>query len=149
MKRIVQLHPFLVGLAIVAAEKIDSFIDEGETEIIGCYDPEYCASYDEIAVSITRYTATFFIAHFPQKRKSADLLFAQISAWLINQDLVNTAIQPDDATFVGNKFSWNVDILNDDAANIEIRIPFREVVIASAADNGEIELDGKRYSLNE
>lgn len=136
MNKIKQLHRFLVELDMVRAERIQSFVDE----------PKFIPSGKivnhgaEPAILLCRqeYTATFNIDEFPHKKHSPLLLFAQVSAWLLENDTERTDIAEPET---------NVEVIDNNSANVEFSIIFTEDVYGAEDPAGPLQLNGKRYRL--
>jgi hypothetical protein len=135
MNKLTALTTFLLNLNLFAAEQLESFVDD-LTIMPACRT----AAAGQIVVCEMDYTAAFYIERFPHGSTPAPLFFAQISAWLVQNDPDRT-----DA----NDFPVTVDILDDSTADLEIRIPFTELVTASETVDGPIAFKTKRYTLDD
>jgi hypothetical protein len=134
MKKIKALHAFILGLDLFAAEQMDSYVDD--LRIVPAVRP--AGTPEKIIITEMRYTATFFIERYPHGQVSPNILFAQISAWLIENDAERT--EPID-------FPMIVDLLDTETANLEFGIAFEELVIATEDANGSINVRNKKYAL--
>lgn len=134
MNKIKALTSFLISLDLVAAENIESFVDDPKIIPSG-----KCLSHNSIVLYRQDYTATIYIEDFPHKEHPAELLFGHLCSWLLNNDDRQEIAQP----------TVNVDVLDNDTANIEISIEFKEDVEAIEDDAGPIELFGFRYRILE
>lgn len=134
MIKITALTTFLLNLNLFAAEQLESFVDDLTILPAG----RNTAAAGRIVVCEMDYTAALYIERFPHGQIPAALLFAQISAWLLQNDPDRTE---------SNAFPVTVDILDEQTADLEIRIPFTEIVYADADSGGPIDIMGTRYAL--
>ena len=135
MKKLTELTTFLLDLNLFAAEQLESFVDDlkitpscRKTQIEG-----------RLIITEMHYTAVLFIERFPHHAVPASLLMAHISSWFIDHDPVR--IDP-------FEFQVIVDVIDEQAADLEIRILFRETVEASENTGGAIQFNGKRYAID-
>ena len=134
MKQLTALTSFLLNLNLFAAEQLESFVDD-LTIMPACR----AAVAGQIVVCEMDYTAAFYIERYPHATHRAELLVAQISAWLL---------QNDSNRHGGFQFPVVVDVLDDSTADLEIRIPFHEIVTATQNTSGEILFNSQRYTLD-
>jgi len=134
MKKIADLHAFILALDLVAAEQLDSYVDD--LRIVPAARPTGTAG--QIIITEKHYTATFFIERYPHGRTSEDVLLAQICAWLIENDPTRT--DP-------IEFPVIVDVHDAQTANLEFGIVFEEWVLAVENVAGPITVNGKKYAL--
>lgn len=138
MKRLNQITDFLIGLDLVAAENIDSWAENFKVQPINTYSVIYPAGF--ISCRMT-YDAVIYIERFRHQSTPFELLLAQVSAWLANHgwrpDGENSTIVPD------------VDILDDQTADITLAIDFCEDIELVEWPGGPIELGDKRYQLRD
>jgi hypothetical protein len=113
---------------------MDSYVDD--LRIVPAGRPS--SVQDQIVIAEERYTATFFIERYPHGRLSPHILFAQISAWLLENDTERT--EPID-------FPMIVEVLDTETANLEFGILFDELVMAAEDEDGVIHVHGKTYAL--
>lgn len=132
MNKIKALTAFLIGLDLVAAENIESFVDDPKIIPSG-----KVLSHNSIILYRQDYTATIYVEDYPHKEHPAELLFGQVCAWLLNNDERFDIPSP----------AVNIDILDNATANIEISIEFKEDVTAIEDEAGPIELEGVRYRI--
>lgn len=134
MKKLADLHAFIIGLDLFAAEQMDSYVDD--LRIVPAGRPN--GTTGQIILTEKHYTATFSIERYPHGEVSADILFAQISAWLLENDTTrNDPIE----------FPMIVDVLDTETANLEFGVVFEEWIIAAESVNGAITVNGKKYAL--
>ena len=137
MVKLQQITAFLVGLNLVAAENIDTWVEN--PQIV----PRFKSQGDgQIILYTQTYDAKLFIERYPHKVHDAELLFAQVCVWLIENDEGRLDLQlphPD----------TDVDILDDSTADIEITIRFEEDITAVIDESGPIEFGGQRYRLDD
>lgn len=132
MKKIAELHSYLLSLDLFAAEQLFSEVDD--LTITPAYYPDGA----NMVVCEQSYTAMFFIERYAHAKMSADVLFTHISLWLMANDTGSTAPLP---------FSVIVDVLDTKTANLEFGIPFTENISAVAHVNGTLLINGVRYAL--
>ncbi len=134
MQKITDLRAFIVNLDMVAAEQIDSFVDD---LVVTPAMRESGVASQLIAAEIS-YSAMFFIERYPYAKKPANELFAQIAAWLIQNDTSRT-----DPV----EFPVIVDVNDHETADLEFGILFRENINILADAGGPIVVDGTHYKL--
>jgi len=132
MKKIAELHSYLLTLDLFAAEQMNSEVDD---LII---TPTYYPDGANMFVCEQSYTAMFFIERYAHAKVSADVLFAHISRWLMENDTGSTAPLP---------FGVVVDVLDHNTANLEFGISFNENISAVADVDGPLLINGVRYAL--
>lgn len=134
MKKLNAIVEFITNLDLVAAEQI---YPAANVQITPAGTVRTATG---VVIHRQSYTATIEIDNYPHKRHPTELLFAHISAWLIDNDGERFDNKDADIT-------TNVEILDDDTADIAISIDFiDEVEIVEDAD-GPIALAGKTYKL--
>lgn len=139
MTQLTALHQHLVNLDLVAAENIESFADEPrivpsgkmETVITGVNQPG-------IVLYRQTYTATFFIERYPFNEHPVEELFGQVAAYLLENGN-GTGEIPHPET--------DVEILDDNTADIEFSVEFEQDVYAVEDPAGPIVLRGKNYAI--
>ena len=134
MQKIAALHSFLAGLNLVAAEQIDSAVDDLTIIPSG----RRAATAGQITIAEQHYTASFFIERYPHGQVPAELLFAQISAWLLQNDTGRT--EP-------IEFPVIVDVLDAQTANLEFGIPFTEEITGIPFSSGPVVINSTHYKL--
>ena len=134
MQKITDLRAFIIGLDLVAAEQIESFVDD----LVVTPALRNTAAADEIVAAELHYFAMFYIERYPYAKKPAAELLAQISAWLIQNDTGRT-----DPV----EFPVNVEINDYETADLEFGILFRENIRIKAEASGSIVVDGVNYKL--
>jgi P2 phage tail completion protein R (GpR) len=134
MQKITDLHTFIANLNLVAAEQIDSAVDD--LSIIPSGRPAAVAG--QLVIAEKHYTASFFIERYPHGKVSEDQLLAQISAWLLAND--TGRLEP-----VG--FDMIIDVLDAQTANLEFGIPFTELITCTPYATGAIVVNGVKYKL--
>ncbi len=132
MLKLKQLTTFLVQQNLVAAEQIDSWVE----------NPQIIPGGEDMGTGIVLYRQTYdaviSIERFPHKHVAAELLFALVCAWLMQNDPDRQEIaQP----------TTDVDVLDDSTADIEISISFEEDVHGVIDPAGPIDLFGVNYRL--
>jgi hypothetical protein len=135
MKQLAAITEFLLGLNLVAAEQIDSWVEDPEIVPAGTV-----TTRDALVIYRQNYTAVIAIERYPHRVHPAELLFAHISAWLIEHD--GDRFDNQDA-----KITTDVEIMDDDTADITISIDFSEEVEVVQDPGGPIYLNGFHWRL--
>jgi hypothetical protein len=135
MRQIAAITEFLIGLDLVAAEQIDSWVEDPQIVPAGTVKTN-----DAVVIYRQTYTALIAIERWPHKAHPVELLFAHISAWLIDND--GDRFDDNDA-----KITTDVEIMDDDTADIEIGIDFIEEVEIVQDSGGPIFLNGFHWRL--
>ncbi|MEQ1636702.1 MAG: phage tail protein [Methylococcales bacterium] len=135
MKQLAAITAFITSLNLVAAEQVDGWVE----------NPKIVPSATSKGVGgmilfRQTYTAVLIVERYPHKVHPAELLFAHISAWLIDND--GDRFDDKDA-----EITTDVDILDDETADITISIDFIEEVGITEDPAGPITLAGIRYRL--
>ncbi len=136
MIKLQQLTAFLVDLNYVAAENIDAWIENPQI-VPRCKD----LGEGQMIIYTQTYDAVLMIERFPHTRHPAELLFAQVCAWLVEND------EERFDTDLPNP-SIDVDVLDNKTADIDITIRFEEDITAVPDDNGPIMIQGEKYRLD-
>ena len=135
MLKLQLLTAFLINLDLVAAENIDSWVEDPRIVPSGSI---VSGAAEGIILFRQEYDAVFSIERYPHQRHHVNELFGQVCAWLIENDADREEIaQP----------NIDVDILDDETADIEITISFTEDVTAIKDPAGLIVVGGETYSL--
>jgi hypothetical protein len=135
MKQLAAITAFLINLDLVAAEQIDSWVENPQIVPAGTV-----RTAKGVVIYRQSYTAMIAIERYPHKRHPAELLFAHISAWLIEHD--GERFDNEDA-----KITTDVEILENDTADIMVSIDFIEEVEIVEDPAGTIQLAGKTWKL--
>lgn len=136
MRQIKALTSFLLGLNLVAAENIGSLVENPKVE------PTAKSMGDGGMILFRQtYDAVIDIERYPHQRHPVELLFGQVSAWLLTYDVdrfdrKEASIQTD------------VEVLDAETANIMLVIDFIEEVGAVPDPSGPIEYNGQRWRLD-
>lgn len=133
MKKLQQLTAFIVGLDLVAAENIDAWVENPKIVPRGKSMGE-----GGIVLYTQTYDAVISIERFPHKTHPAELLFGHVCAWLMENDGERDEIADPNT---------DVDVLDDETADVEITISFEEDVLAVPDPAGTIVLGGNLYRL--
>lgn len=134
MNKIADLHRFIIELDLFAAEQMDSDVDG----LVVSPSGRDTTVPGQIVVAEVDYTAVFFIERYPHGQVGANVLLAQIAAWLLENDTERT--EP-------INFAVTTDVADAQIADIEFSIPFAETVLAQESAEGEVTLNGTRYAL--
>jgi hypothetical protein len=137
MKKLAAITEFLLGLDLVAAEQIDSWVENPQIVPAGTVKTN-----DSLVIYRQTYTAVIIVERFPHRVHPAELLFAHISAWLMDND--GERFDNQDA-----KITTDVEIMDDGTADIEISIDFIEEVEIVQDSGGPIYLNGFHWRLAE
>lgn len=139
MRQIAGIVGHLTSLNLVAAENIDSWVDNPEIQIVGKQ-----LGNGSVLLYRQRYDAVIIIERWPHKTLPAELLFAQLAAWLIEND--GDDVRSDNSEAV---IKPEVDVLDDETADIVITIDFIEDVTIRQSAAGTIVYDGGTYALDD
>lgn len=127
------LTSFLINLDLVAAEQVESWVENPKMILSGKQ-----ISADSILLFKHEYDAVISIERFPHERHDINLLFGHVCAWLMTNDCDRDEI---------SEPITDVDILDNDTADVEIKISFIEDIEAVEDIAGPIVLDGVAYNL--
>ena len=128
MVKLQQITAFLVGLNLVAAENIDTWVENPRIVPWG--------------KEITDGQMVLSFERWPHARHPAELLFAHVSVWLLEND--EDRFEKELAMPV-----TDVDILDAKTADVDITITFEEDITAVIDENGPITFGGQRYRLDD
>lgn len=137
MKQLAAITSFLVGLNLVSAEQIESWADK-----INILPAGTDKGVGGVVICRNAYTATIFIERYPHKTHRAELLFAHVSAWLMDND--SDRLDQKDAGI-----ETEVDILDDETADIMLSIDFIEEIGIVPDSGGDICFNGRYWRLGE
>lgn len=139
MRQLKELTDLIIALDFVHPRKVSSVADE----------PKIIPSGREITIDTglnapgivlyrQTYTAVFNIDEFPFKKHAPEELFGQICGYLLeNGNGTDQIPQPE----------TNVDVLDNDTADIEVQIKFEQDVCGIEDDTGTILIKGKKYKV--
>lgn len=133
MIKLQQLTAYLLNLNLVAAEQLDSWVENPQIIPSG-------KSMGQGSIILYRqiYDAVIYIERFAHIDHPVEQLFGCVAAWLMTHDADREEIAAP---------RTDVEILDDYLADIEISISFEEDVIAVLDPAGPIEFGGNRYRL--
>jgi hypothetical protein len=136
MIKLQQITAFLIGLDLVAAENIDTWVENPQVV------PRFTDLGDgQMIVYTQTYDAMIAIERYPHQVHDAELLFAQMCVWLIENDESRLELNlPHPET--------DVTILDSKTADIDIVIRFEEDITAVEDESGPIAFQDKRYRLD-
>jgi len=132
MIKIAELHAFIEALNLVDSGQIFSDVDDLEIKPAARTN----GTPGQLIMTEKHYTASFYIERYPHGDKGEDVLFDNVSAWLIENDPGRT--EP-------LSFPVVVDVLDDKVADIEFRIPFIELSTVQEDVDGPVTLDSVTY----
>ena len=135
MVKLGQLRQFIVDLNLVAVENIDSWAENIR------FNAVLKDQGNGLVLFRQDYDAVISIERFPHTTHPAELLFAQVIAWLIEHDEERENQELDQP-------SVDADILDDKLADLDITIPFAEYIEAVPDENGPIVINGEKYALS-
>ncbi|MFZ2405531.1 MAG: phage tail protein [Methylobacter sp.] len=142
MRQLQELTSLIIALDFVHPRKVSSVADtpriipSGKTVTI-----DTGLNAPGVVLYRQSYTAVFNIDEYPFKKHAPAELFGHICAYLLEYGNGTDEI-PEPET--------DVDVLDNDTANIEVRIKFEQDVYAvEDAVNGTILYRGKRYRIAE
>ncbi|NBH76376.1 phage tail protein [Rodentibacter pneumotropicus] len=95
-----------------------------------------------IEICHIQYDGILFFDEFPFKEISPAYLMALIQIWLNEHDYMRDILDNHETPF-------DIEIINDDVADMSFTISFQEPLTAIEDGNGELEIDGTRYTLSE
>jgi hypothetical protein len=137
MIKLQQITSFLIGLNLVAAENIDPWAENPRIVPWGKVITD-----GQLVLFRQTYDAVLSFERWPYKRHPAELLFAHVCVWLLENDEERFEKElPMPVT--------DVDILDGQTADIDITITFEEDITAVLDENGPITFDGQRYRLDD
>jgi hypothetical protein len=134
MRKIKELHAFLLSLNLFAAEQMDSAVDN--LTVTPCCRPHTVPG--QLVVAEKDYTAAFLIERYPHHLRSDDELIAPLSVFLLNHDPERTEKVV---------FKMDIDLLDNETANIVFSILYTELVLAEEDSNGSLLINNLRYKL--
>ncbi|MGZ5620561.1 MAG: phage tail protein [Methylobacter sp.] len=139
MRQLAELTALLINLDLVAAENIESVADEPKIIPSGrTVTLPTAANAPGIVLYRQTYTAVINIDDYPFSEHPVEELFGQICAYLLEHGNGTDQIpQPE----------TNVDVLDNDTANIEVQIKFEQDVYGIEDAAGTILLKGKKYKV--
>lgn len=132
MHKLAAITAFLVQQNLVAAEQIDSWVEN--PRIV----PAAEVRGEAIVLYRQTYEAVISIERYPHKTHPAELLFALVACWLMDNDAEREQIATPQT---------EVDILDASTADIEITLEFEEDITAVEDPAGPILFNGKKYRL--
>ncbi|MEB3457140.1 phage tail protein [Pasteurella multocida] len=95
-----------------------------------------------IEIAHIQYDAVLFFDEFPFREISAQKIMAEIQIWLNENDYLRDVLDEYETPF-------ELEIINDDVADLAFTISFQEPLTAVEDDAGDLEIDGKKYRLDE
>lgn len=94
-----------------------------------------------IEICHIQYDGILFFNEFPFKEISPAYLMALMQIWLNENDDMRDCLDNYETPF-------DIEIINDDVADMSFTISFQEPLTAIEDDNGELEIEGERYTLS-
>lgn len=127
------LTDYFLSLGLVAAEQLDSYIDDGELKLV-----TRKLDNNNLKLAQFDYQAAF---EFTAVAKGPDLLLAHLAMWLQEHDSDRNNHGLADPQI-------GVDINEQGVAEVEISLHFIEDIELVADDAGELLYKGKKYRLD-
>jgi len=137
MKKLDQITAFITQLNLVAAEQIDTFVED--PKIVPCGKN---LGHDGIILFRQTYTGVISIENFPHAKHAPELLFAHVCAWLMDNN-------PSDEDDEIAQPSTDVDVIDDKRADVEISIEFSENITVVKDPAGTIRFNAKIWRLDD
>ena len=131
LAKLTALHAHLDASKLVASEKLDSWAEDARLI------PSQQNRGNGLLIGEFEYQAIFVIEGFTG---AAELLMAQVCAWLVGFDAVRDDQQLEPP-------SIDIDMVDEKTADVEMKISFREDIEITEDDDGPITLHGKTYSV--
>ncbi|GLP98677.1 hypothetical protein GCM10007891_05310 [Methylophaga thalassica] len=135
MKKLQAITDYLLNLNMVAAENIDAWAENAR--FVGVAKD---MGNDGMVLFRLHYTAAIVIERFPHQEHPAELLFGHVIAWLMDNDDLREELALDPP-------ETDIDILDNQTADLEINIDFVEDVEIIQDAAGPLRLNGERYRL--
>ncbi|WP_424408081.1 phage tail protein [Pasteurella sp. PK-2025] len=95
-----------------------------------------------IEIAHIQYDAVLFFDEFPFREISAQKIMAYIQIWLNENDSLRDVLDEYETPF-------ELEIINDDVADLTFTLTFQEPLTAVEDEDGEIEIDGKNYRIDD
>jgi len=134
MQKLAALRQFVCSLGGVKANKLDAWTENLRLRLTGKHKGNGLALFE------IDYTAIIDIEDWPHGKRPVQVLFAHVIAWLSEHDC-----DRDDLS--DKTVSATPQIHDDDSADIELSLEFRETVELVEDPSGEIEAYRKRWTL--
>lgn len=135
MKMLQAITESVLNLNMVAAENIDAWAENAR--FVGVAKD---MGNDGMVLFRLHYTAAIVIERFPHQEHPAELLFGHVIAWLMDNDELREKLELDPP-------ETDIDILDNQTADLEINIDFVEDVEIIQDPTGPLRLNGERYRL--
>ena len=129
MIKLKALTAYLIGCGLVAPEQLDSWTDEVQVELI--WKPDKSGMY----MGDMNYGATIVLERFADNPAR---LFALVGSWLETYDQDRDGLP---------NVVFDVTMLDNDLADVDIKLQFTEAQYLSEDDDGEIKVGDKSYSF--
>jgi hypothetical protein len=136
MQKLAALSAFLINKGYTAVNQFDAMAEDCEVLPLFRDDGEGFTLYE------LKYTAAFYFDNFNSRQRSALELFAQIVVWLNKYD-------PERYDSDDLKLYFDIDVQDDDVADVEFKVDFTESVGIVPDVNGPIDIAGERYRLDD
>ncbi|RUM56287.1 MAG: hypothetical protein DSY85_03045 [Marinomonas sp.] len=133
MKKFGQLTAFLRDSGMIQTNKMDQWVENIQLQVSGKYDGTNVLLYTQ------QYRAVFSIEGYVYRQYPIEQLCAQLVTWLGDNDDRSELDDP--------MPDIDVDLLDNDTADIEITLQFEEDVYITEAEGGNITMKGKTWGL--
>ncbi len=136
MKKLAGLRANLVAGGHHPDDQLVSQAEDMEIEVL-------CAvKGDSLLLYRMEYRAVFWMEGYAYQKHPVEILLARVAAWLADNDQDRDQLDKPEPEL-------EPDVLDDFTADLELSVNFREDVYAVQDDNGNIEIQGRRYRLSE
>ncbi|SMF94423.1 P2 phage tail completion protein R (GpR) [Methylomagnum ishizawai] len=136
MNKLAALAQFLYALDLVASEQIDAWAEDMSLV------PRYQSRGDGGVILFERwYTAWFVFERWPHQNIDVDILLSHIMVWLLANDPERDRDRGETDPEI------DVDILDNNLADLTVTIRFREEVGIVPDAAGAIEYQGQRWRV--
>lgn len=129
MIKLKALTAYLIESALVAPEQLDSWTDQVQVELIWKPDENGMHMGD------MNYAATIVLERFAD---NPSRIFALVGSWLETHDQDRDGLP---------NVVFDVTMLDNDLADVDIKLQFTEAQYLSEDDDGEIKVGDKSYSF--
>ncbi|PJE55641.1 phage tail protein [Marinomonas sp. BSi20584] len=134
MKKLAALRAFLVGTGCFNSEKFEAWPEELEQVSRGKLEG------NRVLLYTMKYRAAYSIEEYAYCKYPFEILHTKLITWLADND--------ERSDMEGREPKIDVDLLDDETANIEITLDFEEDVYITEDESGDIEYFGKMWRLD-
>ena len=134
MEKLIALRNFLLSIDGVEDNKLDTWAENFELKLKGKHKG------NGLALLEMYYTAIADIEDWPHSKRPVEILFAQMVAWIAENDCDRDNLDNRHITVVP-------DIHDSGTADLEFSVSFIETIEVIEDPEGEIQAFGKRWSI--